>query len=416
MRLHFIGVGGAGMAPLAELALARGHRVSGSDLVSNAKSERLRKLGAEIFIGHAPENLPDDTELAVCSSAVAPDNCELLRAIELGVPHLRRGEFLAKFAAGYRRCVAVTGSHGKSSVTSLLAVIFRRCGSDPGFMIGAAVAGFPSCAPGDGDIFITEADESDGTHTCLRNALAVIPNVEDDHAWSVGGAAALDANFRTVAARSERILYYASPKCDELFHDHPRAERLPAPPQRFAGYSGFQAANAYLAVRAATLLGCDPDAAERAAADAPQVARRMTLRAETPDVVLIEDYAHHPTEVRAALTLLKDRYPGRHLRVVFQPHRYARLERYFAEFAEILAAADSRFILPVFSAWCERGPVDGAKLAAACGGAYADGSWRECAERVVSGLPRPAVIAVLGAGDCEEILPYLETSITGGSK
>ena len=92
MRLHFIGVGGAGMAPLAELALARGHRVSGSDLVSNAKSERLRKLGAEIFIGHAPENLPDDTELAVCSSAVAPDNCELLRAIELGVPHLRRGD------------------------------------------------------------------------------------------------------------------------------------------------------------------------------------------------------------------------------------------------------------------------------------------------------------------------------------
>jgi UDP-N-acetylmuramate--alanine ligase len=408
MKIHFTGIGGAGMAPLAELSLLRGDQVSGSDLSGNAKCTHLTSLGAAVTVGHASENVPDDCQLLVYSSAVAPDNYERQRAAALGIPQLRRGEYLARFAENFSRCVAVTGSHGKSSITAALSSILLKCGKNPGFMIGAAVKGLPACAPGNGDIFVTEADESDGTHTLLKNFLAVVPNVEDDHAWSVGGKAALENNFRTVAANSEHIIYYASEKCDELFAGHRSALRLTQVPENFAGLHGFQAVNAYIACQAAIMLGCDPAAAEQAAADYPEVARRMNLIRERDGVTVIEDYAHHPTEVKCSLELLRQKYPDHHLRVVFQPHRYARLERYFTEFAEVLQLADSCYILPVFAAWSESGKVDGSDLAAACGGAYLEQNWENTAEIVKCELPVPAVIALLGAGDCDRLLEHLK--------
>ena len=304
-KLHFTGIGGAGMAPLAELSLARGFRVSGSDESDSPKCRHLAALGAEISIGHRAENLPVDAGLLVYSSAVPEDNCERLAARRLGIREVRRGGYLAEFAARYRRCVSVTGSHGKSSITAAVVRILRRCGMDPGFMIGAEVRDMPCCAAGDGDIFVTEADESDGTHTLLENFLAVIPNVEDDHEWSLGGREALERNFRTVAAKSLRVLYFASAKCDELFAAHPGAVRLPAAPESFAGLYGFQAANAFIAARAAVILGCGENAAAAAAADYPGVARRMTLQLQTEKLTVIEDYAHHPTELRAALSFLR---------------------------------------------------------------------------------------------------------------
>ncbi len=395
------------MAPLAELSISRNIHVSGSDLVLNEKCRRLSGLGVVIHSGHDGGNIPENCSLLVYSSAVAPDNPERIRAAELGIPQMRRGEYLAHIAAGFRRCVAVTGTHGKSSITALLVSILQKCGKKPGFMIGAAVEGLPCCSAGDGDIFVTEADESDGTHTLLKNFLAVVPNVEDDHAWSVGGAEMLDNNFRTVAANSENLLFYASDKCNKLFGDFPHARKLPEIPAEFAGLAGFQAANAFIACRAAVLLGCEPAAAERAAGIYPQVARRMCLHYSEKSLSVVEDYAHHPTEVRCALELLRLKYPGAHLRVVFQPHRYARLERYFAEFAAVLSQADSCFILPVFAAWSESGSCDSAMLAAACGGKNLNGSWSDAAAEVLAAMPRPGVIAVLGAGDCENILPHL---------
>lgn len=395
------------MAPLAELALAKGCQVSGSDLADNDKCRKLAGLGADVVIGHAPENVPDDCQLLVYSSAVTPENCERIRAEQLGIPQLRRGEYLAVFAGNYSRCVSVTGSHGKSSITALLVSILRQCGKNPGFMIGASVKALPCCAFGDGDIFVTEADESDGTHTLLENFLAVVPNVEDDHAWSVGGSAALDQNFRTVAEKSRHVICYASGKCDELFSGHPRLQRLEGCPETFAGLYGFQAVNAYIAWHAAVLLGCDPVAAEAAAAHYPEVARRMNLLREQNGVKIVEDYAHHPTEVRCSLELLRKKYPGCHLRIVFQPHRYARLQRYFREFSEVLKLADSCFILPVFAAWSESGEVDNYALARACGGTGLSGDWELAGKTVRKDLPVPAVIAVLGAGDCDNILPFL---------
>ncbi|MBE6364207.1 MAG: hypothetical protein E7053_00485 [Lentisphaerae bacterium] len=406
-KLHFTGIGGAGMAPLAELSLANGFTVSGSDMENSAKCHRLHSLGAKISIGHRQENLPEDAAMLIYSSAVPENNPERVKARALNIPELRRGEYLAHLAANYRRVVAVTGTHGKSSITALLAKILQHCGKEPGFMIGAEVAGMANCAAGNGDIFVTEADESDGTHTKLKNFLAVIPNIEDDHEWSLGGKEVLENNFRLTAKNSQQIIFYASENCDRLLKDHPQAVRLSDMPGKLGGLRGFQAANAYIAIQTAVLLGCDEKSATDAAMEYPQVARRMTIHCDRPGLTVIEDYAHHPTEVRAAIELLRATYRGCHLRILFQPHRFARLEKYFAEFVTELSNADSIYIAPVFAAWSESGKVDSAMLAKAVNGIAVSGSFEHWAEEVVKDLPPDTVIAILGAGDINKVIPLL---------
>ena len=412
-KVHFVGIGGAGMAPLAQLLLARKIAVSGSDIEFNSKCQQLSAAGAEIFTGHREANLGPDVDTVVYTSAATADNPEVALARRRQLPCFRRGEFLAEFAKNYRRVIAVSGTHGKSSISALIAAILRKCGKNPGFMIGAQLAGMPSCDNGCGDdIFVTEADESDGTHTALTNFIGVVPNVDDDHAWSLGGVEVLDENFRTFARKSEILLYYASPKCDRLFADHPHAVRLEQMPESFAGLYGFQAANSFLACRAAVLAGCDEADAAAAAAEYPQVKRRMTLHHAAHACTVIEDYAHHPIEVARSLELLRLKYPGAKLTVVFQPHRYARLERYFDEFAAVLKAADRTFIVPVFAAWCESGKLGSSELAAACGGVFMDGDWDDIASGIAAGITGTGnVVAILGAGDVEKLIAPLVAAL-----
>ena len=258
MKVHFTGIGGAGMAPLAELLLQRGVEVSGSDIEFNSKCMALQSAGAQIFTGHREDNVDSAVDTLVFTSAAAEDNPELAIARRRGVKCFRRGEYLAEFARYYRRVISVSGTHGKSSISALISSILSACGKEPGFMIGAQVAGMASCSNGrNDDLFVTEADESDGTHTALKNFIGVVPNVEDDHSWSLGGKDVLEKNFRTFAANSEILLYYASPECDKLFSDHPNAVRLEKMPEEFAGLRGFQAANSFIAYQAALLAGCD---------------------------------------------------------------------------------------------------------------------------------------------------------------
>ena len=419
-RLHFIGIGGAGMAPLAHLALQRGATVSGSDEKLNAKTAELEAAGARIFAGHAAEHLPDNAETVIHSSAVPPENPERRRAGELGIPQLRRGEYLAEFLRGYPRVAAVSGSHGKSTITAMLAEILSRCGKNPGWMIGAEPAEGAASAAGGGDLFVTEADESDGTHTALAPWLGIIPNIDDDHAWGLGGAEALYRNFQTFAEHSQRLLYCAGEMTDRLLAGHPRATRLELPPAGFrcAGFAGFQATDAMIAREAAVICGSPRDEATASLRGFGGVARRMTLRHQEKTLTVIEDYAHHPVEVKASLELLRERFPGRELRVLFQPHRYARLERYFTEFAQILRDADRLVIAPVFAAWCETGKIDHRALAAAIPGATAAGDdWRRTAEMLLAPSPRgiPAVIAVIGAGDLDRIFDFLPDKEKSGA-
>jgi UDP-N-acetylmuramate--alanine ligase len=307
--------------------------------------------------------------------------------------------------------VAISGSHGKSTITAMLVHILKKAGMNPGYMIGAALNdGRVSSDAGKGSrVFITEADESDGTHTLLHPALGIVPNVESDHAWSVGGEAALYDTFRAFARNSKTLIYMASRRTDALFACHPNAVRVEneGPNDRFGRWFGFQAWNARLAVEAAVEMGLSRKKALNLLDDFQGVSRRMTVRKEEENRVVIEDYAHHPTEVQSAIHWLKNAYKDHELHVVFQPHRYARLQMYADELAEALRAADKVYVAPVFAAWSETGPVDSAQLAEKIG---------EHAEAVSNDYPAlaekikpasPAVVAVIGAGDINGLLQYL---------
>jgi UDP-N-acetylmuramate--alanine ligase len=292
----------------------------------------------------------------------------------------------------------------------MLVHILRECGFSPGYMIGANVPGGKSSDAGkDDDIFVTEADESDATHKLLSPYLGIVPNVDGDHAWSVGGDEALMENFREFARRSEKVLCFDTET--ELFSGMKNLHILPenSGDNGFAGHFGFMAQNARLAVESAVYLGCEREQALRAAASYTGIKRRMTLHYSGNDYTVIEDYAHHPNEVKNSIEYLRLKYPEHHLRIVFQPHRYARLEKFFEAFVQVLKTPDSLYVVPVFAAWTESGKVDSVMLAKECGGKYISGSWQENARVVLMppGDGKKLLIAVLGAGDIEEIIPYL---------
>ena len=411
--VHIIGCCGAGCAPLARILLEKGFRVSGSDLLDNAAAATLRRHGAHVApAGHRIENLPAENDglLVVRTSAAGPDNPEVAGAMRRGLPVLRRGEALAVTADSYARPVAVSGSHGKTSVSAMLAWLLRELDANPGYMIGGAVTGWESAgAAGDGDLFITEADESDGTHALLHPHLGIVTNVEDDHAWSLGGFEVLEHNFRTFAGQSVNLLYCASEETDRLFKDHPHAVRLELddlPDSFLPGFGHFQRLDGMIAVKAAELLGFDAPEAEKALRGFPGVERRLSVRWNGAATV-IEDYAHHPTELRESIRSLRELYPGRRLVVIFQPHRYARLERYFDEFTAELKKADRVFVTPVFAAWTGSGKYTSEDLAAAVGGTALTGNWDEMGARAGLELKTGDVAAIIGAGDLPKILPAL---------
>lgn len=414
--VHLIGCGGAGCAPLARILHQRGFRVSGSDLEENRETERLRSLGITIHIGpHRKENLPEGRRLLVIHTSAADraGNPELQAAAERDARILRRGEALAAVAALYPRTVSVSGSHGKTSVTAMIAWTLRELGADPGYLIGGSVNTWDSSGEaGGGRFFVTEGDESDGTHALLRSELAVVTNIEDDHVWSLGGIEVLEENFRRFARRAERLLYWAGPVPDRLYADRDDAVRLTScapvfPPAVTSSLGDYQLCNLYTALRAVESLGFPRTAIVPALVRFPGVGRRMTVHLDTPELKIVEDYAHHPTELRVSLAAFRKTEPKRRLAVVFQPHRFARLERYFSEFAEELRKADLVFVAPVFAAWCSTGKYSAADLAAQTGGIALTGDWKTMARTVKSRLERGDLLCVIGAGDIRRILPFL---------
>lgn len=407
---HIIGICGAGCAPLARILKRKGFSVSGSDLLDGGAAQSLREEGISVSIGHDAAHLPKaDRLLVVRTSAADRSNPEIREAERRGVPCLRRGEVLALLAGEYSFPISISGSHGKTSISASLAYLLDVLGLKPGIMIGGNVKGWEkNGAPGDGTFFVTEADESDGTHALLTSGLGVVPNVDDDHAWSVGGRAQLERNFQTFARKSERLLYVASDATDRLFQGHPNAVRLSEePPSDFlAGRGHFQRLDAWIAVRAAELLGIEKEKAAAAIESFPGVDRRLSLR-HAGYAMIVEDYAHHPAELRESLRSLRELHPGKRLVVAFQPHRHARLERYFDEFAKELAAADRLYVLPVFAAWTASGGRSSRELAEASGGIALSGSWDEIADAIASDLRKNDLIAVVGAGDSVQLPPLL---------
>lgn len=367
LRLHFVGIGGAGMSGLALVCKQLGAIVGGSDRADSSFMERLREAGLEPAIGHDAAHLPEDA-VVVVSTAIGDDNPELALARERGQEVVRRGELLAQLCAE-KRLIAVAGTHGKTTTTSMLVWALRGIGAEPAFFVGGEVPGLggdgePTNAGwGEGEWVVAEADESDASFLALRPEVAVITNIEMDHHSRWGSVSELSEAFRDFAGPAKGL---ALPAPGSLPGEHPTdvlyreadggknvagfdAER-PGPPQLSLKVWGrHNLFNARAALAAIELAGMDVAAAAAALHDFPGVGRRLELKGRCAEADIYDDYAHHPTEVRAALEALRGRDPSR-LVVVFQPHLYSRTKALAEEFGAALALADEAVVLDVYAA------------------------------------------------------------------
>jgi UDP-N-acetylmuramate--alanine ligase len=339
-RLHFIGIGGAGMSGLALVCARLGATVTGSDRAESSYMDRLREAGLDPAVGHDAANLPEGAEVVV-STAIAEDNPELAAARERGVEPIHRGALLAELCAE-KRLIAVAGTHGKTTTTAMLVWALRALGADPAFFVGGEVPGLGgvdgaavNAGWGEGEWVVAEADESDASLLRLKPEIAVVTNIEMDHHSRWGSVAELRAAFAEFSAGARLAEFdEASPGPAEL--------RLSVP-----GHHNLL--NARAALAAVELAGLDVEGAATALAGFPGVRRRLELKGERDGTTVYDDYAHHPTEVRAALSALRGIGESR-LIAVFQPHLYSRTKAFGEEFGAALALADEAVVLDVYPA------------------------------------------------------------------
>ncbi|HET8955521.1 MAG TPA: Mur ligase domain-containing protein [Solirubrobacterales bacterium] len=357
-RLHFIGIGGAGMSGLALVCARLGAAVTGSDRADSSYMERLRAAGIEPAVGHDAANLPEGAEVVV-STAIAEDNPELRLARERGTELIHRGALLAELCAE-KRLIAIAGTHGKTTTTAMVAWALRALGADPAFFVGGEVPGLgpdgetANAGWGEGEWVVAEADESDASFLRLRPEVAVVTNVEMDHHSRWGSLAELHAGFAAFAAFARGLV---TPTDEDMsWLDECGDERCPfdasAPgpvelPLAVPGRHNLR--NARAALAALQLAGFDPDAAAGALSGFRGVHRRLQLKGSRGPVSIYDDYAHHPTEVRAALSALREQSPSR-LVAVFQPHLYSRTKALADGFGAALALADEAIVLDVYPA------------------------------------------------------------------
>jgi len=358
-KLHFIGVGGAGMSGLALVCARLGASVTGSDRSDSSYMERLRAAGLEVAVGHDAANLPDGAEVVV-STAIAVDNPELTAARERGVEPIHRGALLAELCAE-KRLIAVAGTHGKTTTTAMIAWALRGIGADPAFFVGGEVPGLgddggaANAGWGEGEWVVAEADESDASFLELRPEVAVVTNVEMDHHSRWGSLAELHAAFRRFLAPAAGAALPADGSLDELTGDGTArifgfGPEGPGPIELELAVPGrHNLLNARAALAAIELAGFDLEAAGPALAGFPGVHRRLERKGRRGGVLIYDDYGHHPTEVRAALSALRELDPPR-LLAVFQPHLYSRTKAFTAEFGAALALADEVVVLDVYPA------------------------------------------------------------------
>ena len=439
-RLHFIGVGGAGMSGLALVCAELGASVSGSDRADSSYLERLRVAGLEPTLGHDAANLPEGAEVVV-STAIAPGNPELELARERGQTVLRRGELLAELCEE-KRLIAVAGSHGKTTTAAMVAWALWSLGADPAFFVGGEAPGLgPEGAAanagwGEGEWVVAEADESDASLLDLEPEVAVVTNVEMDHHSRWGSLAELTEAFRRFLGPARGVALdtgaevpvgrtrdYAQP-ADILYGEAKAAKEVirfgsdrPGPSDLPLAVPGrHNLLNARAALAAVELAGLDVDAAAAALADFPGVRRRLELKGSRDGARIYDDYAHHPTEVRAALAALRELGPGR-LIAVFQPHLYSRTKAFAEQFGAALALADEVAVLDVYPAReepvGELAGVSGLQVARAAAERMGGRRvwWLPTAERAGEALaPRLGpgqVLVTIGAGDIFELAEAL---------
>ncbi|MFV8818256.1 UDP-N-acetylmuramate--L-alanine ligase [Haliea sp. E17] len=395
-RIHMIGVGGSGMSGIAEVLVNLGYEVSGSDLRESAVTQRLVAKGVEVFIGHRAENV-GTADVVVTSSAVKASNPEVACARENRVPVVPRAEMLAELMR-YRHGIAVAGTHGKTTTTSLIASVFGEAGLDPTFVIGGLVNSAGTNAQlGASRFLIAEADESDASFLHLQPMVTVVTNIEADHMETYGGDFAVlrrtyleflhnlpfygvavlcvdDPVIRELQAEVSRyvITYGFSEDADYRITDlQPQGLHTVFTVQRPSGAplqvtlampGQHNVLNATAAVAVACDEGLEDAAIQRGLANFAGVGRRFTHMGELVlaqgSALLVDDYGHHPTEVRATLASARQAWPGRRVVMVYQPHRYSRTRDLYEDFVAVLSQCDVLVLLDVYPAGEE--PIAGA--------------------------------------------------------
>lgn len=422
-HVYFIGIGGVGMSGLAMILKDRGVEVSGSDLAVSPATRRLAARGVRIYPSHDAANIAESVDLVVYSSAIPADNPERRHALARGIRKLRRGEFLAEIAGCFPTVAAVAGSHGKTTTTAMIAHILRECNLKPGYIVGGEVTGWPGSArAGGGGILVTEVDESDGTQALVNSSLGVILNIDDDHCWNHGGIDSLEACFADFARKADQVIAWNTAATRRLLAEMPNVRLLDEssiPPRMELALPGpHNRWNAAVAIEAAVRLGVGREQAMAAVATFQGVGRRMTIHYTSPDGarVIVEDYAHHPTELEAVLGALREKYPSHLLHVTFQPHRFERIKRYAGDFSRLLSQADGVAVYETFAAWLGDADIaDARTIADAIAGppvAFWQGGVAPLVERAAAfGEGRPVVHAVIGAGDVQDVIPPLRAAL-----
>ncbi|MDP8999087.1 MAG: UDP-N-acetylmuramate--L-alanine ligase [Myxococcota bacterium] len=457
-HVHFVGIGGIGMSGLAEILRALDFDVSGSDLKLNENARRLQSLGVKVFVGHAAENVAA-ADVVVYSSAIPPQNPEIVRARELEIPIIPRAEMLSELMR-VRYAVTIAGSHGKTTTTSLVATVLRAAGLDPTVVVGGKVNALGSNARvGEGDLFVAEADESDGSFLKLTPTIAVITNIDAEHLDHYGTHDAVKEAFvhyankvpfyglcvlcldhaavQEVLPRLERrhVTYGVSRQADYRatavrfeglathFHAFRRSESLGGFVIRMPG--AHNVLNALAAIAVADELEVPLDVTRDAIAGFHGVQRRFTVlgqptfarNGKVGDVMIVDDYGHHPTEIEATLDAAQCGF-DRRVVVAFQPHRYTRTKLLFEDFTRAFNKADVLLVTDVYPGGEQ--PIAGATGEALAEAIRAHGhravsfvKGKNLVARALLGLVEPGdIVIALGAGDinasARELLVMME--------
>jgi UDP-N-acetylmuramate--alanine ligase len=388
-RVHFVGIGGAGMSGIAEVLVTQGYGVSGSDLADSAATRRLARLGVTIMVGHAAANVAGANAVVV-STAVAADNQEVLAARERGIPVVPRALMLAELMR-LKQGIAVAGTHGKTTTTSLIASVLAEGGLDPTFVIGGRLLSADANARlGTGEFLVAEADESDASFLYLSPVLAVITNIDADHMetyehdfgklkrafvdflqrlpfYGVAVVCVDDANVRAILPDVTKVIvsYGLSDDADLRATDVAniggrmrfvaRAKGVADLPIELAAAGVHNVRNALAAIAVGREAGVSDAAIAKALAEFRGVGRRFQRHGDLPlaaggTFTLIDDYGHHPVEMEATLAAARESFPGRRLVLAFQPHRYTRTRDLFEDFVRVLSTTDVLVLADVYPA------------------------------------------------------------------
>ncbi|WP_406179637.1 UDP-N-acetylmuramate--L-alanine ligase [Streptomyces canus] len=447
-RPHFIGIGGAGMSGIAKILAQRGAKVAGSDAKDSPTAEALRALGATVHIGHAAEHLASDATCVVVSSAIRADNPELARAAELGIPVVHRSDALASLMDGLRP-IAVAGTHGKTTTTSMLAVSLSALGLKPSYAIGGDLdAPGSNALHGEGEIFVAEADESDRSFHKYAPEVAIVLNVELDHHANYASMDEIYASFETfvdrvteggtlvisadhegareltrrVTTRDVRVVTYGDAEDADVrvlsvvpqglksevtveLDGSPLTFTVSVPGRHYAH-------NAVAALAAGVALGVPAAELAPALAAYTGVKRRLQLKGEAAGVQVIDSYAHHPTEMTADLEAMRAAAGDARILVVFQPHLFSRTQELGKEMGQALAAADGSLVLDIYPA--REDPIPGVTSELIIDAARAAGAdvtpVHDMADvaSVVAGMAKAGdLVLTMGAGDVTDLGPLI---------